>query len=293
MIAYDPNNWFRLTFALRGTVTPRITVRVLLLAAWSTLLVAIFAVQDLALQVGTVAHSIAGVALGLLLVFRTNTAYDRYWEGRKQFGQLVITARNLATRLAAALPLDAVEERRRASALLASYAGAVKEHLRDGVKNEHLTRLTEGDAKGLLRWAHPVNGLRLRLARLIREFQDRDWISGTAELSYDNDLDSLGSALSALERIRFTPMPFAYVNQLKVFMLIYFLTLPIALIPALGWTTVPAMMFIAYTLIGIEEIGVEIEDPFGLDTNDLPLDSMCDGLAGHLDEILLDGTGAA
>ena len=104
--------------------------------------------------------------------------------------------------------------------------------------------------------------------------------------SFNSSLDDLQGVLRALDRIRFTPLPFAYVNQLKVFMMIYLGTLPLVLIPKFDYMTLVGMFFAVYAFVGIEEIGLEIEDPFGDDPNDLPIEQICQGTKRDVAEIL-------
>jgi putative membrane protein len=227
-----------------------------------------------------------GLALGLLLVFRTNTAYDRFWEGRKQLGGLGISSRNLAIKANTIIPVEEHALRSEVVALIGAYGVALKDHLRDGVDLEKLEDLSPSIKTDLKGYTNPLNGILSLLSVRFYSGVDKKWLPPPVFSVFSKSLDELQETLRALERIRTTPLPFAYVNQLKVFMLVYFLTLPVVLIPAFGYATIVAMIVIIYALVGIEEIGIEIEDPFGDDPNDLPVDKICQGIRKDAREIL-------
>src|SRR6188768_3739656 len=107
MIDYDPHRWRDHLFAVKGSVLQKVGPRVLLTAVWATLVAWIHR-EYVPLELPTTAHTLVGVALGLLLVFRTNASYDRFWEGRRQWGSIINASRNLA-RGSAALVRDAAE----------------------------------------------------------------------------------------------------------------------------------------------------------------------------------------
>jgi putative membrane protein len=102
----------------------------------------------------------------------------------------------------------------------------------------------------------------------------------------DQNVQLLVDCIGACERIRNTPLPFAYVVHLRRALLLYCLTLPFALLEAFGYGTIAVSTAISYILFGIEEIGVEIEDPFGVDDNDLPLDAICRTIDRNLRALL-------
>lgn len=286
MIDYDPKKRLKVLFALQGTVIPSILDYIAFVAAWSALVVLVEQSLGLSVSFGTTAHTIVGLALGLLLVFRTNTAYDRYWEGRQQLEQLGCAARNFAIRAQSVVPREEVEYRQLLARLLVGYVFAVKEYLRDGIRPEHLQPLPEEARQRALRFSNPANGILSLLSDESRRLVKESWIAPPEYNAFAGDITQFQASLRALERIRMTPIPFAYVNQLKVFMLLYFLTLPFALAANFGWGTVVAVVFIAYALVGIEEIGVEIEDPFGDDPNDLPTDALCLSIQHDVEEVL-------
>ena len=111
MINYQSDKRLKIIFAYTGTVLPRVLPYVFVMMLWSLALILFFEFTGLRFEMSSQAHSIVGVALGLLLVFRTNTSYDRYWEGRKQLGSLCIGARNLMNQANAVIPEEEKEYR--------------------------------------------------------------------------------------------------------------------------------------------------------------------------------------
>jgi putative membrane protein len=125
-----------------------------------------------------------------------------------------------------------------------------------------------------------------RMTRLIAEGRRRGLISDIQQATLDRNVQSLVDSLGGCERIHNTPMPFAYVVHLRRALILYCLTLPFALAVRYGWWTAPAVLLISYTLFGVEEIGVEIEDPFGDHENDLPLEQICAAIEADLREVI-------
>ena len=235
---------------------------------------------------GSQLHSFLGFALVFLLVMRTNSSYDRYWEGRKQLGALGITARNLAVKSNSVIPDSEQDFRTEISSLIGAYVLCVKEHLRDGITNKEIKGLSIANREEIENFSNPINGILSILGKRLRSCIDQKWMHPPEFGSFNSSLDELQGVLRALDRIRFTPLPFAYVNQLKVFMMIYLGTLPLVLIPQFDYLTLIGMFFAVYAFVGIEEIGIEIEDPFGDDPNDLPVEQICQGTKSDVAEIL-------
>lgn len=264
MISYDPKNWLGVLFDFpRSPVFRTLFLDVVGAGVWAALVVWVETdVFRVAVPLGPSFLSILGIILGLLLVFRTNTAYDRWWEGRRLWGQLVNVSRGLAQQLGAGLAGDAHAPRRsRYAQLLAEYPAALAAHLRrargtEGPHrpNELLTALhaeVHGDiAGGRLTPQH-----RIALAPLLQAFDD---VTG------------------GCERIRNTPIPFSYSSYIKQFVVLYALVMPFGLVREFGYGTVIACMFTFFATMGLELLATEIEEPFGTDINDLPLD----GIAG-------------
>ena len=286
MVSYDASNRLKVILSYHGTVLPAVLSYMVWMLLWTGLLIFCFKYFDLEFELGNQLHTYLSVALVFLLVQRTNSSYDRYSEGRKQLGALGITARNLAVKSNSVIPDSEQGFRTEISSLIGAYVLCVKEHLREGITQKELKGLSTANREELEKFSSPINGILSILGKRLHSCIDQKWMAPPEFGSFNSSLDDLQAVLRALDRIRFTPLPFAYVNQLKVFMMIYLGTLPLVLIPKFDYLTLIGMFFAVYAFVGIEEIGLEIEDPFGDDPNDLPIEQICQGTKRDVAEIL-------
>ena len=286
MVSYDASNRLKVILSYHGTILPAVLSYMVWMLLWTGLLIFCFKYFDLEFELGNQLHTYLSVALVFLLVQRTNSSYDRYWEGRKQLGALGITARNLAVKSNSVIPDSEQGFRTEISSLIGAYVLCVKEHLREGITQKELKGLSTANREELEKFSSPINGILSILGKRLHSCIDQKWMAPPEFGSFNSSLDDLQAVLRALDRIRFTPLPFAYVNQLKVFMMIYLGTLPLVLIPKFDYLTLIGMFFAVYAFVGIEEIGLEIEDPFGDDPNDLPIEQICQGTKRDVAEIL-------
>ncbi len=275
MIEYDGRRWGRIIFRTTGSVMPRLLGRVLVAALFGTLAVHLHKQHQLALS--PIAHTMIGAALGLLLVFRTNASYDRYWEGRRLLGGMIIRSRDLARQLAAFLPGEAnAASRARIRGWIDAFYRVSAQHLRGEKALERVASLTENERAALdgskARSQLILTWISIELARLVGEGR----LTEERLRAMDANLGGLVEALAGCERILRTPVPFAYAQHIKTFVALFCFTAPFTMSEALGWLTPVAAGLVAFALFGIDEIGVEIEDPFGTDANDLPVDAIAD-----------------
>jgi ion channel-forming bestrophin family protein len=291
MITYDSRNWIA-ALALHRSDTFRKLFPMLVAVGVFTWLVGYIETQYFRLSRQhlvsnlPVMHSLMGFAISMLLVFRTNTAYDRWWEARKLWGQLVNVSRNTAIKLAAILPQE--DERSRAwfALLLGRFAHALKLHLRSEKTRMALDELHHPELEGLDPNRHvPAQIAALMHARVHRAYRD-GVISGDQLIGLTSDLSAFMDICGACERIKNTPLPYSYSSFLKKFIVIYSLTLPFGFIFSLGFIAVPVVVFIFYVLASMELIAEEIEDPFGSDANDLPLDRLTAMITANTSELL-------
>lgn len=276
MIDYDAHNWSEHLLDWRGSMLKQITYRVLVCIGFAGLVV----LGDrfwMSLSIPSTMHSLVGVALGLLLVFRTNASYDRFWEGRKLWGSIVNECRNLA---------------RHSQGLIApSHPDLHSEILQKTIAFPYA-------CMHLLRGAspagqHPPLAIAIQLTELLRDAQVKGALSDYARAAADQNVQQLVDCIGACERIHKTPLPFAYVVHLRRALILYCFSLPFALVKDFGAWMVLEVMFVAYVFFGIEEIGVQIEDPFGLDDNDLPLERICATIEQNLLTLGMQGTAGA
>ena len=229
-------------------------------------------------------HSILGVFLGLFLVLRTNTAYDRWWEGRKLWGQLVNDTRNLAIKVMTLAKDD--ETRAFFGRAIPNVAFAMKEHLREGRNVGEMHLLDDDFKKGLISSDHRPNYITRAMYDRTRQMRDKGNISDIDFMMMDKELKGFTDIIGACERIHTTPIPFSYSMFIKKFILFYILTLPFGLMWQFGYWTTLIILPVFYFLFSLELISEEIEDPFGNDINDLPLDNLTIKIRKNVREIL-------
>lgn len=285
MIEYDAHSWREHFFDIKGSVVRQIFWRVLFFFTWSVAVV-LFHEFVRPVHVPTTVHTLIGVALGLLLVFRTNASYERFWEGRRMWGGIVNESRNLARGTSAFLrPQPALLEQIILWAAAFPYAAMHSLRGASGL-GPVAERLPQREVAETLAAQHVPSAVALRISSLLVEARTAGHISDYVMVTIDNNVQLLIDYLGACERIQKTPLPFAYVVHLRRALILYCLTLPFALVETFGWTTVLDMLLIAYILFGIEEIGVEIENPFGEDDNDLPLEAICETIERNLSAVI-------
>jgi len=244
--------------------------------------------QNSGLKNMSVLHGVIGFVLSLLLVFRTNTAYDRWWEGRKVWGKLVNDSRNLATKLDALLLEDDRKNRSFFKNKIKLFAKMLHTHLTNESTKYMLDEDDHPEYDDYLKTHHPpiviVGKIRKRINELVREgvLQPEDKI--ILETSLEGFIDVTGSC----ERIKNTPIPFAYALFLKKFIFIYVITLPIGYVFTTGYFIVPLVMIIFYVLLSLELIAEEIEDPFGGGTDKLPTEKMAFNIGKSTNNILMN-----
>jgi putative membrane protein len=287
MIEYDSRKWSSHLFVIRGAIIGRIFWRLALFTAWC---VAVAAFHKYVRPVGmpSTVHTLVGVALGLLLVFRTNCSYDRFWEGRKMWGGIVNESRNLAT--AASAYLGNKHPLLEPIILWTSSFSYSAMHALRGTSGlgPAAERLPSEEVAAVLAAKHVPSAVALRIRRLLASAQATGQLNYNNTVAIDGNVQLLIDYIGGCERILKTPLPFAYVVHLRRALVIYCLTIPFALVETFGWFTCIVTLLIGYILFGIEEIGVEIEDPFGDDANDLPLEQICENIERNVFAILND-----
>lgn len=280
MIEYDPRHWRSHFFDLRGSMVREIAYRVGMCAVTAILVsVAYHYHEDVAIS--DKPHQLVGPALALLLVFRTNTANDRYWEGRKLWGSIVNTTRNLR-RKATALLHDEPETVATIVEWTVAWTWATRAHLVDEKAIGPAPKLAVEDQARALASQHVPVFVAARLTELLTDAHRRGKLSDIQLQMVDADVQGLIDNLGGCERIDQTPLPFAYAVHLRRALILYCMSLPFAIVSIFGEWTVLVSLIVSYILIGIEEIGAEIEDPFGRRHNDLPLDRLCTRLEANL-----------
>lgn len=285
----ERRRWFSVALQVRGSVIPSIVGRTVVCGLFGVLVSVLFYLK-FPVSLPILASLIPNIVLGLLLVFRTNTAYERFWEGRKIWGMIVNTTRNLARHIWIVVPAQNQDDRDGKVAALRSlvaFAVATKLHLRQEPINDELQGLLSPDKFQKLK---AMNNPPLEVAFWIGDYLQKQYshkrIDSYQLTAMQDLLNDLVDCLGGCERILKTPMPIAYSIHLKQLLLIYCLSLPFQIVENLGWWSGAIVALISFTLFGIEEIGIEIENPFGRDPNDLPLDAICETMLRNIHDLI-------
>lgn len=239
------------------------------------------------------AHALVGSALGLLLVFRTNAAYNRYWEGCKIWERLLSRSRDMA-RLALLYrheidPQGGKKKLNRIAKLLTAFPYVLSEHITSRQCEEQVNDLlTRDDISELKRMGNKPLCILGKLGWELKSIPDQQsddqiLFSSRERLTFLKYVDEMGASVSQCERLVQTPVPLNYVRHTSRLLTIWCLTLPIALVSEMGLVTVPVLSGISWALFGIQEIGLMIEDPF---RRSLKLDVITNTIAEDAREVL-------
>lgn len=292
MVNYNPKTWFQLIFhSYSRQVMKTLTPTLFFMAVYSTVICYLyldyFKFPDITFHPSIAMHSLLGIVLGLFLVFRTNSAYDRWWEGRRLWGSMVNSTRNLALKLNAYVSREDHEERDWFAKMIPNFVYATKEGLRSGVQLAELQPVSGEFIEDLKKYKHKPNRISALLYDKVNQLYKRGAISGDQLINLDKELKDLIDIMGACERIRNTPIPYSYMMYIKKFIFIYIITLPFGFLTDSGYFTILIVLLVTFVLMSVELIAEEIEDPFGRDPNDLPTDQLADKIRQDVGEILL------
>ena len=278
MRAYNTKNFLKILISLHKSDTLKILFPTILLVGIYCYGVYYLEVEYLHLNskssisnIGMI-HSLLGFVLSLLLVFRTNTAYDRWWEGRKLWGKLVNDSRNFVIKINSILPENDVKNRTQIAKYLRFFPYFLASHL-----SKESTRLVlDEDFSDLQKELqhHPPAELVFLLTKKLYQLKKENKISDTEMLFLDTQLSWFLDVCGGCERIKNTPIPYSYSSFIKKFIIFYVMALPVANVVNLGCFMIPITMFVYYVLMSLELIAEEIEDPFNNDENDIPMEAI-------------------
>jgi putative membrane protein len=291
MVSYNPKEWLHFMFNIRKSDTIRkVSPWLLLLAAYSAgiawLELEYFHLSDKSLLKNvTVLQTLLGFAISMLLVFRTNSAYDRWWEGRKLWGSLVTNSRILAAKLCAVLPEEDDNNRSFFCQIIPRFAAELKSHLQSEETRLSLDEGPHPEIPNFNRSGHVPLQVAASILQRLQLLYKQEIISGEQLLYLNAESTSLLEICGACERIRNTPIPYSYSAFIKRFILIYVLTLPIGLVLSLSYMVIPVVVVVFYVMAGLEVIAEEIEEPFGKDANDLPMQQLAETIKRNVEEL--------
>ncbi len=292
MINYKPTEWLKAIFQFHKSDTFRKLIPFLLLMCLYSYGVAYMEITWLHLSKDSyvkntpVMHSLLGFAISMLLVFRTNTAYDRWWEGRKLWGNLINNSRNLAIKLNSMLPNNDTQTRLFFRTLIPRFAVELKKHLQDEKTRLELDEQPHPEITNFDNSKHVPNQVASLMMEKLSMLYTTKKIDGNQLIILNAEMQSFLDICGACERIKNTPIPYSYSSFIKKFIFFYTVTLPFGFVFTLGYFTIPVVAFIFYVLASLELIAEEIEDPFGKDDNDLPMQKLCATIQKNIDELI-------
>lgn len=285
MINYNPKDWVTFIFHVHKADTIRTLWPLMFSVAVFSGIIAYLELNYLKLAETTyvknigMMHNLLGFVISMLLVFRTNTSYDRWWEGRRLLGALTNVSRNFAIKIKSLKLKPAHIEF--FDYAIAKYAFALKEHLREKQyfgKNSLLIEVDGGK--------HIPNQVAASISSRVFELQANGEITNEQLIILNADVQQFTEICGGCERIKNTPIPYSYSAFIKKFIFIYVITLPFGWVFSLGYFVIPIVPFILYVLASLELIAEEIENPFGEDADDLPVNEICNNIEKHVGEIL-------
>jgi putative membrane protein len=275
MIIRPRPTFLQLFFIMRGSVVPRIAPQLAGFALYAAAVV--WLTRLLGIDFGTPGlqpFTLLGVALSIFLGFRNSAAYDRWWEARKLWGQLVFEIRNLARAANALIPSGGGEAR----TLLMESLGFCH-YLRGQLRNVDVSAETAAflgaQAAAIEPFANRTDAVLRSMGRRIGHLRAAGHIDPIGFRILDERLSTLAALQAGCERIANTPLPYAYTLLLHRAAYIFCMLLPFGFAGPLGWLTPLFTVVIAYSFFGLDALSEELEDPFGMEANDLPLDRMC------------------
>lgn len=276
MIIRERKNWWKMLFIWQGSVLPKIMPRLFILAVFSVVIYiyhgSLFSYK---VTLNPTSFTLVGLALAIFLGFCNTTAYDRFWEGRKLWGALVNDSRSFVRQVMSYTGAKASEQEL-AVKLTIAHAWALNHELRNTDAMPELRRLLPEQYATALESAKykPVMLLK-HLGDWLNQAQNDGKIDSITKMGMDQNLDKLSDIIGGCERIANTPIPFPYHVLLHRTVYIYCFLLPFGLIDTIGWMTPIMVTFIGYTFMALDAIVDEIAEPFGLESNDLALNSIC------------------
>jgi ion channel-forming bestrophin family protein len=288
MIVRERPNGLRLFFIVKGSIVPRIKwplfVTVLLAALVTLTHGTLFRLK---ITMTPIPFSLIGLALAIFIGFRNSASYDRYWEGRKLWGELIITCRSLTRQLLTFIrsedghspewpPYRPGDPRVQMVYRLIAFAHALRHHLRDSEPLEGLREYLSAEEADRLSRAHSKPLFLLQcMARDLRSQIEGNLVQDYFAAKIDGSLTALTTVLTGCERIKNTPIPFTYNLLLHRTAYLYCFLLPFGLVDSIGFMTPFVVGIVSFTFFGLDALGDEIEEPFGVLPNDLALSSMC------------------
>lgn len=277
MITKKKTNWFGMLFEWNGSVLPQLLPRLFILFLYTTATVYFRdTLLEYHLYVNPAIFTLFGIALAIFLGFRNTVSYDRFWEGRKLWGALLNDTRSLARQSHTLVDgVDYEKQRTQFILMLTAMVHALKHQLRETNPDADMERLLSNSYSQKLQTAVFKPIVILKELGIWVNIAKRDGkLDSITQVAFDENLNKLSDIIGGCERIASTPIPYTYSVLLHRTVYIYCFLLPLGFGESMLWTLPFVIVFIAYTFVALEAIADELEDPFGVEPNDLALDAM-------------------
>lgn len=279
MIVRQKLNTFKIFFTLRGSIVPKIYPQILLVTLLSIVITVIqHSAPNAFPSYGTAPFTLLGVALSLFLGFRNNASYQRWWEARQLWGQLVYDARSFSRQVLSFIDDDTKTGRDTQHTLIRltiAFTHAIRHRLRGTSPWHDVEPFVDSAHHAAMRQTHNLPDYLMRLmGKTLGDCRHQRLSSEQMIQNMDERLTSMTIVLAACERIHNTPLPFAYMLLVHRTTYLYCIMLPFGLVSSLGWVTPLLCAVIAYTFFGLDALSEELEEPFGFAANQLPLTAL-------------------
>lgn len=283
---YEYPNFLDCALAMHGSVTPKVWKKVFATFIYACVisLLSVF-IPSLSLPISPFEY--AGAIMGLILVFRVNAGYDRWWEARKLWGTTVNCSRNLAIIIVNYIRNSNKKEIDNSLGLIAAMPYLMKNTLRGYAPTHEVKHLLDDDTYAQLQhWQHQPNLISSKLAELLSKLQEEGKLNQFCFLKAEELRETLVDCQGACERILKTPMPFVMAIKSRRFILLFMLILPLALVDYSVYINPIIVTLVAYALFSLDQIGVELQNPFSIDNlSHLPLNEICNTIENNIIEI--------
>ncbi len=237
--------------------------------------------------------SLFGGAIGVIVGFRNNSAYGRWWEARTLWGSIVNNTRSIARQVVSVVQAKEPGEVPALDAMRVklvhyqiAYVHALRQQLRGLEPWDELKRILPDDWQSLRGHKNIPLELQRRCGLCLKECRDRNWLDALHWAAMDTSLNDLADAQGGAERIKSTPMPKQYDFFPELFVRIYCLLLPLGLVGNMGWFTPLGSTLVGFMFLALDKIGRDLQEPFENTIYDVPLTAICTTIETNLRQLL-------
>lgn len=290
MIVRNKKHIIQMLFIWKGSVLKKIfpTLVAIFIFSWIVYF-AHYLFPDVIIPLNVGAFALVGISLAIFLGFCNSAAYDRFWEGRKQWGSLVIHSRSLAFQIQNYIEENnqfTKKDKEEGINLIIAFCYLLNKQLRTKINYDTVRPYLKEDVyEAMLTKKFKPSFILNELTKWIATQQRAGRLDTITQARIDKNIDELSIVLGACERIVHTKIPFVYFVILHRTVYVYCFILPFGLIDLIIWAMPFFVTFVAYTFIALDAVVAEIAEPFGEEENDLALDQMCANIAYSLCEV--------